>query len=320
MLSENPDFLQKTCVCIVVPVFNEEEVLPLFIREIEKLKQRIDLELKLLLVDDGSRDSTWRLISEASEKSPWLAGVRLSRNFGHQAALSCGYRLAKGDVVVSMDADLQDPPELIPEMITKWREGYDVVTAVRSCRKTDSFFKRLTAEGFYWLIEKIGNVQAPRNAGDFRLLSRPALDALNSMNEGSLYLRGLVGWIGFPSTSVFYKRPERQAGTTKFPLIKMLRFASDSIASFSTAPLKMSYALAISLFLVLMIYGVYSVFAVFLLGHKMEAGWLSLIASVTIIGCANLLCLGVIGEYVGRIYMEGKKRPIFLVAERKNME
>jgi dolichol-phosphate mannosyltransferase len=254
MLSENPDFLQKTCVCIVVPVFNEEEVLPLFIREIEKLKQRIDLELKLLLVDDGSRDSTWRLISEASEKSPWLAGVRLSRNFGHQAALSCGYRLAKGDVVVSMDADLQDPPELIPEMITKWWEGYDVVTAVRSCRKTDSFFKRLTAEGFYWLIEKIGNVQAPRNAGDFRLLSRPALDALNSMNEGSLYLRGLVGWIGFPATSVFYKRPERQAGTTKFPLIKMLRFASDSIASFSTAPLKMSYALAISLFLVLMIY------------------------------------------------------------------
>jgi dolichol-phosphate mannosyltransferase len=173
---------------------------------------------------------------------------------------------------------------------------------------------------YYEFLRQQGNGVAPRNAGDFRLLSRPALDALNSMNEGSLYLRGLVGWIGFPSTSVFYKRPERQAGTTKFPLIKMLRFASDSIASFSTAPLKMSYALAISLFLVLMIYGMYSAFAVLFLGHSLEAGWLSLIASVTIIGCANLLCLGVIGEYVGRIYMEGKKRPIFLVAETKNME
>jgi glycosyltransferase involved in cell wall biosynthesis len=310
----------KKSLCVISPVFNEEEVLPLFIRELEEVKQGIDLDVKLLLVDDGSRDSTWQLISEAAAKHSWVGGVKLSRNFGHQAALSCGYRLAKGDVVVSMDADLQDPPNLILEMVAKWREGYDVVTAVRSCRKTDSFFKRLTAEGFYWLIEKIGNVQAPRNAGDFRLLSRPALDALNSMNEGSLYLRGLVGWIGFPATSVFYKRPERQAGTTKFPLMKMLRFASDSIASFSTAPLKMSYALAISLFLVLMTYGVYSAIAVLFLGHKMEAGWLSLIASVTIIGCANLLCLGVIGEYVGRIYMEGKKRPIFLVAETKNME
>jgi len=307
-------------ICVISPVFNEEEVLPLFVAELEKVRNGIDLDLKLLLVDDGSRDSTWQLISEASEKYSWVAGVKLSRNFGHQAALSCGYRLAKGDVVVSMDADLQDPPDLIPEMVAKWQEGYDVVTAVRSCRKTDSFFKRLTAEGFYWLIEKIGNIQAPRNAGDFRLLSRRALDALNSMNEGSLYLRGLVGWIGFPATSVFYKRPERQAGTTKFPLIKMLRFASDSIASFSTAPLKMSYALALSLFFVLMVYGVYSAVAVFFFGHSMEAGWLSLIASVTIIGCANLLCLGVIGEYVGRIYMEGKKRPTFLVAEMKNLE
>jgi dolichol-phosphate mannosyltransferase len=306
-------------LCVISPVFNEEEVLPLFIREVERVREGIDLELQLLLVDDGSRDFTWKIICEATEKHTWVAGVKLSRNFGHQAALSCGYRLAKGDVVVSMDADLQDPPGLIHEMVAKWREGYDVVAAVRSCRKTDSLMKRITAEGFYWLIEKIGNVQAPRNAGDFRLLSRPALDALNSMNEGSIYLRGLVGWIGFPSTSVFYKRPERQAGTTKFPFIKMLKFASDSISSFSTAPLKMSYALAISLFLVLMIYGVYSAIAVFLLGHKMEAGWLSLIASVTIIGCANLLCLGVIGEYVGRIYMEGKKRPTFLVAERRNL-
>jgi glycosyltransferase involved in cell wall biosynthesis len=307
-------------LCVITPVFNEEEVLPLFIREVEKVKQGIDLDVKLLLVDDGSRDSTWKIICEASEKHSWVAGVKLSRNFGHQAALSCGYRLAKGDVVVSMDADLQDPPELIHEMVAKWREGYDVVAAVRSCRKTDSLMKRMTAEGFYWLIEKIGNVQAPRNAGDFRLLSRRALDALNSMNEGSIYLRGLVGWIGFPSTNVYYKRPERLAGMTKFPLLKMLRFASDSIASFSTAPLKISYALALSLFLVLTVYGVYSAFAVIFLGHALEAGWLSLIASVTIIGCANLLCLGVIGEYVGRIYMEGKRRPTFLVAERRNLE
>jgi glycosyltransferase involved in cell wall biosynthesis len=305
-------------ICITAPVYNEEEVLPQFIDSIAEMRGKSEESIRLLLVDDGSADETWEIISKACGKFDWIAGVKLSRNFGHQAALSCGYRLAMGDAVISMDADLQDPPELIPEMIAKWREGFDIVNAVRFCRKSDTFFKRVTAEGFYWLIERIGNVNAPRNAGDFRLLSRKALDALNSLEEGSLYLRGLVGWIGYQQTSVFYSRPERLAGVTKFSFFKMARFAADSIASFSTFPLKLSYGMALLLILVLFGYAAYSAVAIIFFGHSLEAGWLSLMAGITIIGSANLICLGVIGEYIGRIYMDGKKRPTFLVSQTIN--
>lgn len=306
-------------VCIVSPVYDEEEVLPSFISEIEKIRSDCGATLSLLLVDDGSKDRTWELIEQAAGRHSWIAGVQLSRNFGHQAALSCGYRIAHGEAVISMDADLQDPPELISKMITIWLSGADIVYGVRNCRKADSIMKRTTAGLFYRLMDKIGGFKAPQNAGDYRLISRKALDALNSMEEGYLYLRGMVGWIGYTTATVEYRRPARPAGETKFSFLKMMRFASDSIASFSTAPLKLSYALSACLLLILLIYAIYCIVSLVFYGGRLESGWLSLMASITLIGIANFLCLGVIGEYVGRIYIETKKRPTYLVNKKVNI-
>lgn len=306
-------------LCIVSPVFNEEEMLPVFINEINKLRASSSEDIRLLLVDDGSKDQTWEVLADFARQFPWVAGARLSRNFGHQAALTCGYSLAEGDAVVSMDSDLQDPPEVIPEMLKEFKSGADIVLGVRNNRESDTPFKRTTANLFYLLMEKFSGINAPRNAGDFRLLSRKALEALNKMPEEHRYLRGMVGWLGFKTATVSYTRTARHAGETKFTFQRMFSFAMDSLVSFSSAPLRSFYVLSLLLFGLLFAYLTYAVAAI-LLGHHVETGWLSLISAIIIVGATNLLCMGVMGEYLGRIYMATKHRPIYIVDTLLNAE
>ncbi len=306
-------------VSYVIPVYNESQSLPALTAEMERLLDDLadSYTVEILFVDDGSHDDSWRLIEAAAARLPQVAGVRLSRNFGHQNALTCGYHFARGRAVISMDADLQDPPEVTPRMIEAWQDGADIVYGVRSARRADTWFKRATADLFYRLIERLrGPGNEPRNCADFRLLSRRALEALNALPERHRYLRGMVGWIGLRSTTVEYERPPRVAGSTKYPFWKMLRFATDAIVSMSSSPLRLAYVLAVSASLPFLGYLAYNLVVWFFFDVEMVKGWPSLILSVITFGTCILVFMGLLGEYVGRIYDEVKGRPLYLVAER----
>ncbi len=306
-------------VSYVIPVYNEARSLPLLTAELEKLLDHLadSYSVEILFIDDGSRDRSWSLIEATAARLPQVAGVRLSRNFGHQIALTCGYHFARGRAVISMDADLQDPPEVSLQMIEAWEDGADIVYAVRTARHGDTWFKRATAGAFYRLIERLrGPGNEPRNCADFRLLSRRALEALNALPERHRYLRGLVGWIGLRSTTVEYERPPRVAGSTKYPFWKMLRFATDAIVSMSSSPLRLAYFLAVLASLPFLGYLTYNLPMWLFFDVEMVKGWPSLILSVITFGTCILVFMGLLGEYVGRIYDEVKGRPLYLVAER----
>jgi dolichol-phosphate mannosyltransferase len=273
--------------------------------------------LEVVLVDDGSKDGSWEQIAAQCCRDPVYVGVKLSRNFGHQLALAAGLETARGEAVVTMDADLQDPPDVIPQMLAAHREGYEVVYATRASRGQEPWLKRVTAEGFYWLINKVSDVPIPRNTGDFRLLSRRALTELAKLKEFHRVLRGLVPWIGFAQTQVTYDRGDRAAGTTHYPWRKMLTLATDGIASMSRIPLRLAYALSVLLLAVFFGYVLYVLFGHFVLGGKLVPGWTSLMATVTIFGTVQLLLLGVFGEYLGRIYEQVKQRPLYIVEQIK---
>ncbi len=241
--------------------------------------------------------------------------MNLSRNFGHQLSLIAGLETARGDAVVSMDADLQDPPEVITEMLEAHRQGYDVVYATRRERGTEPFTKRVTAHFFYFLIEKLSGVPVPRNTGDFRLLSRRALAELSRLRETHHFLRGLVPWIGFPQTQIFYDRADRAAGETHYPFSKMMRLAFDGIASMSAVPLRLAYVFSLLLFAVFVGYIFYVLYDHFIRGNALVPGWTSIMSAITIFGTIQLLLFGVFGEYLGRIYEQSKNRPLFIVQE-----
>ncbi len=305
---------------IVVPCYNEEAVLPETIRRLRaKLERLIAAEAvgaqsRVLFVNDGSKDRTWDLIREAHAESPLISGVDLSRNRGHQNALLAGLMTAKdrADAVISMDADLQDDVDAVDAMVEKYREGCDIVYGVRSSRKTDTFFKRFTAEGFYRLMSLLG-ANVIFNHADYRLMSRRALEGLAEFKEVNLFLRGIVPMIGYRTDTVEYERHERFAGESKYPLKKMLSFAMEGITSLSTKPLKLITGLGFVLFLISLVMLVYSVVR-WATGATI-LGWASLICSVWAIGGLILLSLGVIGEYIGKIYLETKGRPRFLIRE-----
>jgi dolichol-phosphate mannosyltransferase len=308
---------------IVIPIYNEEEVLPALFVELERVREGILKPLgpvEIVLVNDGSKDRSWQLIAEHCGRTPGCVGVNLSRNFGHQVALAAGLETARGDVVVSMDADLQDPPAVILQMIEAHRQGYDVVYATRRERGKETFIKRVTAGGFYFLIEKLSGVPIPRNTGDFRLLSRRALTELARLREAHRFLRGLVPWIGFPQTQVFYDRADRVAGRTHYPFRRMLLLAFDGIASMSTKPLRLAYVLSLLLFAVFVGYIVYVLYDHFVLGGRLVPGWTSIMSAITIFGTIQLLLFGVFGEYLGRIYEQSKNRPLFIIQEIKRDE
>ena len=305
---------------IVVPCYNEEEVLPETSRRLKnKLKQladagKISPKSRVLFVNDGSRDRTWELISQLHENDPIFCGVDLSRNRGHQNALLAGLMTARdrADLVISMDADLQDDVDAVDAMVDKYLEGVDIVYGVRSSRKKDTFFKRTTAEAFYRLMNLMG-ADTVFNHADYRLMSRRALDGLAQFQEVNLFLRGIVPMIGYRTDTVEYERGERFAGESKYPLKKMMAFALEGVTSLSIKPLRMITALGFLIFLVSLIMIVYNVAR--WIGGNTITGWASLACSIWLIGGLILLALGVIGEYMGKLYLESKHRPRFLIRQ-----
>ena len=300
---------------IVVPIFNEEATIPeLHRRLVEAVAPLGDCEL--IYVDDGSTDGSWpQLVLLAANSPGQLRLLRLSRNFGHQVALSAGLDAAQGQAVVTLDGDLQDPPELVPELVARWREGYDVVSAVRIQRDGESRFKLATASWFYKLIRRMSQVEIVEQAGDFRLLSRRAADALATMPERARFLRGMTSWIGFPHAEVPYRRDVRHAGTTKYPLRRMLRFALDGVTSFSTVPIRLVSLLGLGLVFLSGLYLVYVLYLRLFTGSTVQ-GWSTVVVLVLVFGGVQLLSLGVVGQYVGRIFEEVKRRPLYVVEER----
>ena len=306
---------------IIIPCYNEEEVLPLTLERLKALSSEWTLrddcaEIEFVLVDDGSQDRTSELLTEASKADKRIKVVRFSRNFGHQAALLAGYEFAKGDVIVSLDADLQDPPELIGSMLDKIKEGHDVVYAARKSRELDSLFKRKTADVFYWIMKKFGADIVPNHA-DFRMVTRRALNAFLKFHENNLFIRATFPIVGFPSCVVYYDRPERLAGETKYPFRKMLEFAIDGLTSFSVVPLRICsmVGLFVSLLALLMLF--WSI-VVKIFGGAIP-GWTSTVAPLYLLGGVQLLFLGIIGEYIGKIYIEVKHRPRYIVQETINL-
>jgi dolichol-phosphate mannosyltransferase len=300
---------------IVVPCFNEEEVVSETVRRLKALRGELaNLDVEVIFVDDGSNDRTRDLLKSFAAEDDGIRLIAFARNFGHQIAVTAGVDAAKGDAVVLIDADLQDPPEVIHEMISKWRDGFDVVYGVRTDRKGESLFKRMTARWFYRLLNSLSDVPIPLDTGDFRLISRRVADTLRAMPERDRFVRGMVSWVGFRQIALPYRRGKRFAGTSKYPLGKMLRFATDGILSFSRMPLQMSATagmLCASLALLGIIYSV----LVRLFTHDWVEGWTALMVAVLFIGGVQLIAIGIVGEYVGRIYNEIKKRPLYVVQE-----
>lgn len=303
---------------LVIPCYNEEKVLPETSRQLnEKLnslisKEKISPDSRIVFVDDGSKDKTWEMISQLHFQNKIFQGIKLTRNKGHQNALLAGLMtvMEHCDITISLDADLQDDINAIDEMVDKYHEGCDVVYGVRSARKKDTIFKKITAEGFYKLINSMG-AEIVFNHADYRLMSKKALEGLQSFEEVNLFLRGVVPMIGYKSDKVYYERKERFAGESKYPLKKMLSFAWEGITSLSTKPIKLISLLGGLIFIISIIMLVYSLVRHFM--GETETGWTSMILSIWSLGGLQLLAIGIIGEYIGKVYLETKKRPKYLV-------
>ena len=306
---------------IIIPCYDEEKVLPLTLQKLTDICIPLDLrdditKIEFVIVDDGSSDGTFELLTERSKKDQRLKVVRLSKNFGHQAALLAGYELAQGDVIVSLDADLQNPPELISDMLDKINEGNDVVSAVRKERNTDSWFKRFTAVGFYRLMKGLG-AELIHNHADFRMVTRRALNAFLQFHENNLFIRATFPIVGFPSCTIAYDCADRAAGETKYSLRKMFEFAINGITSFSVVPLRICSMTGLFVSLIALIMMSYSLIAN-IFGLTVS-GWTSIVIPLYFLGGVQLLFLGVVGEYIGKIYTEVKKRPRFIIQETINL-
>jgi glycosyltransferase involved in cell wall biosynthesis len=303
---------------IVIPLYNEEEVLPALVARLKSLLADLKCQSEVVLVNDGSADRTLPGLMEYAAQDSRFKVIALARNFGHQNAATAGLDHAAGDAVVLMDADLQDPPELIHEMLEKYRQGYDVVYARRIDREGETIFKRFTAWVFYRLMSTLVHKDLPRDVGDFRLISRRCLEALKQMQETHRFLRGMVHWVGFPQTAVCFKRDKRAAGSTKYTFWKMTLFAWTAAISFSALPLRASSTIGALLFGFGGCYGMYALFRT-LAGLYTVPGWTSVIIVNCLIGGAVMVSIGILGEYVGRIFEEGKARPVYLVRFTTNI-
>jgi dolichol-phosphate mannosyltransferase len=303
---------REPILSVVVPMYDEEDVLPMFFERMHPLLDSLGVVYEVLVVDDGSRDRTAELLTAAAADWPQLRLVRLLRNSGHQAALSAGFRRARGEYIVTIDADLQDPPEVIAELLTTARDAdVDVVYGVRSDRSSDTWAKRTTARMYYRLMCRLIGQQIPFDAGDFRLVSRRVVDAVNDLPEDGRVFRLVIPWLGFPSAEVKYVRAERAAGTTKYNLTKMLRLAFDSVTAFSAAPLRLATWLGLIGGLLSLAFVVGAL--VIKLAGRSIPGWTSTVLAVGVIGAIQLLCLGLLGEYVARLFQASQRRPQFLV-------
>ena len=297
-------------ISVVIPLYNEAESLPELFAWIERVMKEHNYTYEVIFVNDGSTDNSWEVIEELKQRSPHVRGIKFRRNYGKSPGLHCGFQRAKGDVVITMDADLQDDIDAIDAMLTAFQNGNDIVYGVRASRKQDSAFKRATAQGYYRLLRALG-ADVVYNHADYRLMSRRALDALAEYKEVNLFLRGLVPLVGYPSTVVYYERGKRFAGESKYPLRKMLSFAWEGVSSLTVSPLRLITRIGIVMFLVSIAMLIYFLVRYFT-GHTV-AGWSSLAVSIWAIGGLQLLAIGVVGEYIGKIYLETKARPRYRI-------
>lgn len=309
---ESAEQYGATRLSVVVPAYNEQEVLPEFHRRLSVVLDKLQCESEVVYVNDGSSDGTVGVINELRESDPRVALVDLTRNYGKEVALTAGLDHATGDAVVVIDADLQDPPELIPELIATWRLGYDVVYAKRVARDGESWFKKTSAHMFYRVVQHFSRVRIPEDTGDFRVLSRRALDSLLKIRERNRFMKGLFAWVGYKQTAVPYRRDPRFAGNTKWNYWRLWNFALDGITSFTVAPLKIASYLGILIALGAFIYGSVVIVRTLFFGNPV-AGYPSLMVVVLFLGGVQLVAIGVIGEYLGRMFEETKQRPLYLV-------
>jgi glycosyltransferase involved in cell wall biosynthesis len=299
---------------IVAPAYDEESALPLFIRRTTAVLDAFDGDAELVLVDDGSTDGTWQIIQEAASYDARIHGVRLARNFGHQLALTAGLAAADGSAVVTLDADLQHPPEFIPELIAQARLGFDVVYAVRSKDDAAGPFKRFSAKLFYSILRRLTSLELPEGAADFRYMSRRVVNVLLAMPERHRFLRGMTRWTGFRQTFISYERCDRGGGRSKYGFPKMIMLAWDAVTSFSAVPLRLAGVMGLAVSFLGFLYLAYAI-SVRVFTHSAVSGWTSVTAAVLVLGGVQLICLGIFGQYLGRMYEDVKGRPLFLVDE-----
>jgi glycosyltransferase involved in cell wall biosynthesis len=299
---------------IVIPLYNEESGIAVLVEKLQEIIAQFDGPAEVVLVDDGSKDRTYELAREVSEKDQRFKLLQFSRNFGHQMAITAGMDAASGDAVIIMDADLQDPPYVVLQMIEKWKEGYEVVYGLREHRQGERLFKTATASVFYGLLHRIADIDTPVDVGDFRLVDRKALNAFLQMRENNRYVRGMFSWVGFRQTGVPYVREERFSGTTHYTLRKMVKLASNGILGFSTAPLRLALNTGLFLAIASVIYGIVAI-SLKLAGVELVPGYASLLFAVTFLSGIQLAVMGVVGLYVGRIYDEARHRPLYIIRE-----
>lgn len=304
---------------IVVPVFNEQAVLPILLRRLDLLMRGLDGVAETILVDDGSSDTSSIILRAKAKDDPRFRYIRLSRNFGHQIAITAGMDAASGDAIIVMDADLQDPPEVVGEMIGRWKDGYEVVYGRRLSREGESRFKQWTASLFYKLLGRLSSIEIPHDTGDFRLIDRKVLEAFRAMREQDRFVRGMFAWLGFRQTEVTFHRLPRLAGETKYPFWKMLRLAVNGTLSFSDAPLRLAIWCGVSVSLLAMLYGVY-VTGLWLANSQLVEGWSSTIVVISFLCGLNMLMTGIMGLYIGHIHAEVKRRPLYVVSQKVGFE
>jgi dolichol-phosphate mannosyltransferase len=310
--------MPRPTLSLVIPVFNEEQVLPMLHERLQAFLTTLALPCEVVFVNDGSKDRTFPMLEGLAATEPRYKVLSFARNFGHQVAITAGLDFARGEAVVVMDADLQDPPEVVLEMVAKWREGYDVVYGRRQHREAETWFKLVTAKLFYRFFAAMVPIEVPLDTGDFRLMSRRVVVALRALKETHRFVRGMVAWVGFKQTAVLYDRAGRAAGETKYPLKKMLKFAADGITSFSILPLRASSYLGLAIAALSVVMAVWAMVAHFVY-HATVPGWTASIVTTSLLAAVQLVMIGILGEYVGRIYEQVKGRPLYIVGDVLNM-
>ena len=308
--------MQPATLGIVIAAYNEADALPAMHARLSRVLDAMGLPAQVVYVDDGSRDATWQVLGAIAADDPRVRLLRLSRNFGKELALTAGLDHVDADAVVVLDADGQDPPELLPEFVARWREGHDVVYGTRASRDGESWLKRATASAFYRTINRVSNTGIPADTGDFRLMSRRVVESLRGLRERQRFMKGLFAWVGFPNTSIAYRREARIAGRSKFNYWRLWNFALEGITGFSTAPLRVATYVGLGTALLAFGYGMWIIAKTLAWGDPVQ-GWPTMMAVVLFLGGVQLMALGVIGEYLGRLYLEAKQRPLYLVQERR---